>query len=221
MNLSNSLLAIIAAGLVVLTIKAIDFALISTPTAVISVPIEEGVKGGGVTFKLPKKLTSRQAELLALAYDVAKGDGHRYPQLLQGIILQETLAGEYHSYKVAGHELGLKTNQRYYGVAQIKLAAARDVLSSFPRLVEEFDFHTMTDEEVIAKLIENDHFNLAVASKYLLILKRYGYDTIKELALAYNQGPGGAKAHDPETFHYSVKVMKYIQELKPKSRPKT
>ena len=156
-----------------------------------------------------------------MAYSIAKIDGHRYPQLLQGIILQETLAGEYHSYKVAGQELGLRTNERYYGVAQIKLAAARDVLNSFPWLTKEFGFHTTTDEEVIAKLIENDKFNLSVASKYLLILKRYGYDTIQELALAYNQGPGGAKAHDAQTFHYSVKVMKYIQELRPKAKAST
>jgi hypothetical protein len=202
-------------------VKAMQLAITTTPTTVINVPASNTAKGGGVAFSIPKNLTARQTELLAMAFDVAKHDGHRHPQLLQGIILQETLAGEYHSYKVAGQELGLRANERYYGVAQIKLAAARDVLTAFPRLVKEFNFHTTTDEEVIAKLIENDKFNLSVASKYLLILTRYGYDTIKELALAYNQGPGGAKAHDPNTFHYSVKVMKYIQELKPRSSPKT
>jgi len=45
-------------------------------------------------------------------------------------------------------------------------------------------------------------------------LKSSGYDTIKQLALAYNQGAGGARHLDPDTTHYSKGVMAHIQELK-------
>jgi hypothetical protein len=34
------------------------------------------------------------------------------------------------------------------------------------------------------------------------------------MALAYNQGPGGAKGQDADTHHYSKGVMAYIQKLK-------
>jgi hypothetical protein len=163
---------------------------------------------------IPKNLSHHQAELLSQAYEIAQKDGHKQPQILQGIILQESKAGEMASYKVAGQELGLKTNERYYGLAQIKLAAAQDVLKIFPNMKSQFGFHTNTDEEVIAKLIENDTFNMSVASKYLLILKTRGYDTIKQLAVAYNQGAGGARHIDPNTNQYSNGVMAYIQTIK-------
>jgi hypothetical protein len=87
------------------------------------------------------------------------------------------------------------------------------VLNRYPELRKEFNFHTKEDEEIVAKLIEDDRFNLSVASKYLLVLKSFGYDTIKQLALAYNQGPGGAKNHNSDTHHYSKGVINYIQKI--------
>ena len=167
-----------------------------------------------VSMDIPKNLSQHQAELLSQAYEIAQKDGHKQPQILQGIILQESQAGDMKSYKVAGQEYGLKTNLRYYGVAQIKLAAALDVLKTYPKMREEFNIRTNTDEEVIAKLIENDKFNMSVASKYLLLLRNAGYDTIKQLAVAYNQGAGGAKSIDPNKNHYSNGVMAYIQQIK-------
>lgn len=218
MKLSNFMLSLVAVVVASAAVFATAHTISTNPTTVISMPKEDGadtVAGGGFAMKLPSNLSQRQAELLSMAYQIAKEDGHRYPQVLQGIILQETHAGELRKYKVAGQEFGLKTNERYYGVGQIKLSAAKDVLKRYPKLKEEFEFHTTMDEEIIAKLIEDDRFNLSVASKYLLILRAYGYDTIKQLALAYNQGPGGARNHDSNTHHYSTGVMKYIQKLQP------
>lgn len=219
MKLSNFLLAFVAVGLISASTFAVKKMTDVAPTAVISVPRDDSVRGGGFSMEVPKDLSSRQTRILAMAYEIAKRDGHKHPQLLQGIVLQETKAGAMASYKVAGQEAGLGPNQRYYGVAQIKLAAAQDVLTRYPGLKQEFNFQTQTDEEVIAKLIENDRFNLSVASKYLLILRGYGYDTIGQLALAYNQGPGGARNHDSDEHHYSVKVMKHIQGLPPPKKP--
>lgn len=216
MKLSNFMLSLVAATALTGAFVASSNIISTSPTVVISLPQEYGadsVNGGGFSMKLPSSLSPRQTELLSLAYTIAKNDGHKYPQLLQGIILQETHAGELRKYKVAGQEFGLKANERYYGVGQIKLAAAQDVLKRYPNLKQEFKFQTTADEEIIAKLIENDRFNLAVASKYLLIMKSYGYDTVKQLALAYNQGPGGARNFDSNTHHYSTGVMKYIQKI--------
>ncbi len=165
-------------------------------------------------INLPLSLTERQQEVLALAYDIATKDGHSQPHLLQAILLKETNAGEMKSYKVAGHELGLRPNERYYGLGQIKLSAAKEVIKKYPTLLNDFHFHTRTDEEIISKLIENDKFNITIASKYLLILRSLGYDTVKYLALAYNQGPGGAQNLDADEHPYSRGIVNYVMKLK-------
>ena len=156
MKWSNSALALIAALTLSLSIVATIPIIASIPTSVISVPAENGSKGNGFAIKIPRNLSPHQSQLLDLAYEVAKEDGHKQPQILQGILLQETQAGAMNSYKVAGHELGLKTNERYYGILQIKLAAAKDVLAAYPELIKRFKFHTKTDEEIIANLMLND-----------------------------------------------------------------
>lgn len=214
MKMSNFLLSLVAVASTSVAITSSLLVVPNNPTSVISVNAEDGSVGGGFSIKLPEKISSKQATILAAAYSIAKHDGHRQPQILQGIVLQETRAGEMSSYKVAGQEFGLKTNERYYGLAQLKLAAAKDVLKKYPNLWKEFDFQTQMDEEIIAKLIENNNFNLSVASKYLLILKASGYDTVQQMALAYNQGATGAKKFDASVHHYSTGVMAHIQKLK-------
>lgn len=213
MKWSNSALALVAALTLGLSCYAMVPVVSSTPTTVISVP-EEGSVGGGFSIKLPKNLSSHQANLLNMVYEIAKEDGHKYPQLLQGILLRETKAGAMSSYKVAGQEFGLKTNERYYGIFQLKLVAAKDALKAYPSMWKEFNFQTRTDEEIIAKLIENDRFNASVASKYVLVLRRAGYDTIAQLATAFNKGAGGAQGIDVGSDPYAVGVLKNIQKLK-------
>jgi LysM repeat protein len=177
---------------------------------VLSIPNE------GYSVPLPEAPTRRQSALLSQAYQIAQQDGLRIPQLLQGILIQESKAGGMESYKVAGQEQGLPTNLRYYGVCQVKLAAAHDVLRQHPEMWTKFGFHTHTDEEVIAKLIDDDTFNLSVASKYLLILNQYGYHTAAALAVAYNRGPGGARGVDVHTDSYAGGVVQHIREVTPK-----
>ena len=212
MKLSNFVLSIFASMVLGLAISSSYFVISKQSSAEITVASDNS--SNKVSMDIPKNLSHHQAELLSQAYEIAQKDGHKQPQILQGIILQESKAGDLKSYKVAGQEFGLKTNARYYGVAQIKLDAAKDVLKSYPSMKEQFGFHTNTDEEVIAKLIENDKFNMSIASKYLLLLRNAGYDTIKQLAVAYNQGAGGARNIDPNKNQYSNGVMAYIQTIK-------
>ena len=212
MKLSNFLLSIVAVFTLGAALSASVLVVSNQSTSVTYIPAAENSVGGGMTVELPPQPTSRQAQMLALAYEIAKKDGHEHPQLLQGIILQESKAGGMAKYRVAGQEFGLGPNERYYGVGQIKLSAARDVLKRHPYMWEDFDFHTSTDEEVIAKLIENDRFNITVASRYLLILRQYGFRTPQELAIAYNRGPGGARHAGPST-EYSRAVMNHIHNV--------
>ena len=210
MKLSNIMLTIVAAALASTAFAVAQLTVSNNPTSVLSVNFLK--TDGELSVKMPNTLSEKQVKNLLMATSIGKHDGHD-PNLLPAIILKETQAGAYPSYNVAGQEYGLNTNNRYYGIAQIKLAAAKDVLGAYPQLRDDFEFHTKTDEEIIAKLIENDTFNMSIASKYLVMLKRYGYDTPREVALAYNQGPGGAKRFDANTHQYSVGVMKHMQSL--------
>jgi hypothetical protein len=156
------------------------------------------------SLKLSSELSVKQKNLLHMAFDIAKRDGHDFPYLLQGIILQESNAGE--------NRNGLKPTS-YYGVGQIKVSAARDVLDRFPSMKIRFGPNLKTDAQIKKRLIEDDIFNLAVASKYLLLMKTYGFKTPRQLALAYNQGPGGAKHLNERTHYYPSKVMFSIRKI--------
>lgn len=167
---------------------------------------------GGRTIHIPnlkKALSNKQTYLLTYAYYTAKKDKIR-PEVLQGILWQESKAGDYPGHKVAGHEFGLKPMQRYYGVAQIKLSAARDVLKAYPGEFKKFD----TDEELIANLILNDKFNVKIASKYLRIIARSVQASSKNYRIAaYNRGATGAQKVDVDNFHYTVAVNKHIKQI--------
>lgn len=211
MKLSNTMLMIVATAALVGSVVASTNVISTNPTAVLNIQDDSGKTA--VSIVLPDNLTKTQVKNISLAYDIGKRDGLA-PSLLPAIILQETQAGEHRAYKVAGQEFGLAPNKRYYGLAQIKLAAAKDVLDEYPSLRHTFSFHTKTDEEIIAKLIENDEFNLSIASKYLVMLRDRGFSTIQQLALAYNQGPGGARQFNANTHHYPQGVMRNLQRLK-------
>ena len=51
---------------------------------------------------------------------------------------------------------------------------------------------------------------------YLLILKAAGFNTVQELAVAYNQGASGARSLNAATNHYALGVMAHIQDLQKK-----
>jgi hypothetical protein len=164
------------------------FQFVPTPIAnsVIAEKPADGVVGGQVATVLPPNMTTKQHQLLNLAYLVAKENNMKEPELLQAVLLQETNAGALKSYKVAN-----PGKDAYFGPMQIKLAAARDVLGRWPGMYEAFGFHTKTDDEVKANLILNERFNLDVAAKYLNILRtQYGLSG-HALLIAYNRGPGG------------------------------
>ena len=172
-------------------------------TAVIAA--KNQINGGkSYSILLPKELSQRQSELLSFAYVVAKEDGYKNPEYLQGLILQESGAGGSNNYRVAGDPV--KKENQYYGVGQIKISAALDVLKNFP---EMWGFlQTKTIEELQARLILDDHFNIRIASKYLLLM---GVNKSANFALtAYNRGVGGAQEIiDHANFEYTKGVVAF------------
>ena len=171
------------------------------PTPVANVVISEKPEkqlGGQAAVVVPDDLTDDQHMILSVAYKIAKQDGHKHPEVVQSMLLQETHAGGLAKFKVAGNR-----GDEYYGLAQIKLGATKDVLARHPELWKKYNFHTHTDDEIKANLILNPKFNIEVGSKYLKLLQeQYGYNG-RELLNAYNRGPGGVKSVDSNTFHYA------------------
>jgi hypothetical protein len=146
-------------------------------------------------------LNMSQKAILFAAKTQAISDG-QHPEIVQGIILQESKAGESPSYKVTG---GKGSNQ-YFGLGQIKLSTAREVMNEYPSLWGKYSFQTRTDDELKANLILNDRFNIEVTSKYLRILhNKYGF-TGTSLLTAYNKGPGVTNRHGGSQYAQSIGV---------------
>jgi len=208
MNKIATLLLLLSIGCCMAVTKLVDPYLQRSGTSVIAIT-EPGKRGGTYAVKLPASLSTSQHEILTFAYQTAKTDGLRYPQYLQGIIMQESRAGSVKEFRVSG--LSNKVGDRYFGIAQIKLAAAKDVMKQYPEMWHGFD--TRTDEELQARLVLDDRFNVRVASKYTLMM---GINTNPSFAItAYNQGIGGALSiEDPKSFAYTVSVKQHSDKMK-------
>jgi hypothetical protein len=150
-------------------------------------------------------LTEDQVHLLKIAFDIGFADGGiEHAKLVQGVLLQETIAGLLGR---IGH-MTAKVGKRSYGVMQVKVSAARDVLRRHPSL-GEFN----ADEELIAKLILDDMFNIAIASKLLLHLKRKSRNEAQAM-MAYNIGLRASRRYDTyDTFKYVRKVKQYFKHV--------
>ena len=209
MRLLNALYVVLSITVAVTTWKYLQPLIAMNGTSVITVMTNNGKNGSHpVSVKLPDTLTNKQHELLSFAYDVAKKDGMIHPQYLQGIIMQESKAGNLKDYRVAG--LSNAVGNRYFGIGQIKVAAAKDVMKSYPEMWKYLD--TKTDEELQARLILDDHFNIRMASKYALIL---GINKNPAFAItAYNKGEGGALLVNSDSHEYTVKVKNHSSQFK-------
>jgi len=147
-------------------------------------------------------LTPEQMQLLAMAYDIGYRDGGKtHARLVQAVLLQETIAGQLGR---LGH-LTAPLGKRSYGVMQVKVVAARDVLRKHP----EFGSFN-SDEQLITRLITDDEFNIRVASSYLKFLRRLTRSNHQAL-VAYNIGMHAARrVLDAAEFKYVRKVERYL-----------
>lgn len=209
MRLLNAFYVALSIGVAAATWKFAEPLVAMNGTSVITVMSQDKKGNAPLAVKLPESLTNKQHELLAFAYDVAKSDGMKHPQYLQGIIFQESHAGNVKDYRVAG--LTNAVGDRYFGIGQMKVAAAKAVLRTYPEMWKFMD--TKTDEELQARLILDDKFNIRMASKYVLIL---GINDNPSFAItSYNRGAGGALAvENPSAFDYTVKVKAHADRLK-------
>jgi hypothetical protein len=150
-------------------------------------------------------LTSEQLALLGTAYAIGYQDGGKeQARLVQAVLLEETIAGQLGRLG----DLSAPMGKRSYGVMQVKVAAARDVLRHRPRLGS-----FISDEQLITRLITDDEFNIRVASAYLKHLRRLTGDD-HEALVAYNVGMNGARrVSNVSDFKYVQGVERYLSEV--------
>jgi hypothetical protein len=151
---------------------------------------------------------SAQTQVLTRAYEIAKEAGLQNPELLQAVLLQETHAGALKTYRVMN-----PGKNAYYGLGQIKLGTARDVLRANPSLYSKYGFQTRTNDEILAHLILDDEFNIEIAARYLVMLqKQYGFKG-RTLLNAYNRGPSGVRTVGDD-WHYAIAAKQKLAEYK-------
>ncbi len=150
-------------------------------------------------------LTEEQTRLLMLAFDIGyKHGGIQQAKLVQATMMQETIAGLMGR---IGH-LSAPVGKRSYGVMQVKVSAASDVLRLHHELGE-----FKSEEELIAKLITDDEFNINIASLFMMHLRKFT-DTDAQALMAYNIGLSGAKRQkDHSSFAYVQGVRRFYQEV--------
>ena len=150
-------------------------------------------------------LTQEQVDLLKLAFDVGYADGGvQHAKLLQATMMQETIAGLLGR---IGH-MSAPVGKRSYGVMQVKVSAATDVLGYHPDMGK-----IRSEEELIARLITDDKFNIAVASKHILHLKKFTRNDAQTL-MAYNIGLRGSRRHtDHAEFSYVQGVRRFYKQV--------
>jgi len=173
------------------------------PSVYASVPFDEdGIARTYFNERSQSWLSEDQVRILDMAYVIGEIDGHG--ELFQAVIMQETHAG---GLSLVGHK-SQPVGLRSYGVAQVKVVAAKDVLKRYPELGK-----FSSEEEIIAKLLTDVDFNLTVASKFLLMLKEKTKSEAQAV-VAYNLGlKGSRRIKNHENYRYAKHVYANLAEV--------
>jgi hypothetical protein len=140
----------------------------------------------------------KQERLLTIAY--YEGTKIGFPETIQSILLQETIAGKLGPVGDSNLPFGKKS----YCPMQIKLGTAKDVLKTYNMKAPK------TDEELLVKLLTDDIYCIKLGALYFKMLHNK-LKNWEKAVLSYNQGIGGMKAkRDPN--NYVRKVRKLLIE---------
>ena len=121
---------------------------------------------------------------------IAKEVGHH--ETMQAILLQESNGGTSHPVGNLNSPMG----KRSYGIMQVQLVAGRSVLSRRPELAQRYfpnrKLATVTDEEIIALLLNDDDANIRIAVHHFDIYLSIARGDWMKAVAAYNMGIGNA-----------------------------
>lgn len=163
---------------------------------------------GGSGVKATNKvvpLSVNQQSVLKMAKEIGEKDRLRNPEVLSAIILHESGAGTAKKFRTATHK---KSYDQTVGLGQIKATTGALVLKKFPELRKE---HKLTGN-MMTDLGYNDKFNIAIASKYLVMLCEKRNCSDDWLIAAYNKG-GNNVPKKPWMLHYVQLVMSKMKLL--------
>lgn len=137
---------------------------------------------------LAGEFTEEQKHILNLAKE--EGEKFDFPETIQAIALQETIAG--HLGPVG--DLDKSFGQRSYCAMQIKLSTAREVVEKYQLGIYP------TDEELLAELLTDDRFCIQVGATYWWMLYNQ-LGSWRQAVLAYNVGATGSyRGYDPNDY---------------------
>lgn len=147
-------------------------------------------------------------DIYRIAYEEGLKVGH--PETLVAIAFLETRGGSYQAtpHGVVGDGFA-RFGRRAYGVMQIRIQTAREVLKRNPELGI-----FPTDEHLLVALLTDSVFNIRVAALYFQMqIKRFGH--WRSALVAYGAGPQNAKiGRDP--LNYADQIAEAITRELPK-----
>lgn len=142
-------------------------------------------------------LTPEQQYILLLAEKIGQEVG--YPETVQAIAMQETLAGAF------GDGIGdksLPVLERSYGIMQVKVVTAMFVLRHFPEIKEKYFKETpLTPVNIRDELLNNHEANITIGAHNFLLMVKYTPNW-RSAVVAYNRGIAGYKRVNVDTHHY-------------------
>jgi hypothetical protein len=155
-----------------------------------------------LTFPISSHAFNSNQELIL---KIAETEGQKigYPETIQAICLQETLAGYLGRYG----DKDKSKNLRSYGVMQLTLGTAKYIME------KHFKFNFFgSDDEIIEALVKNDTFNILLGRVYFkYLLDKFEGEHLQwsKAVLAYNVGPGNVRKYglsfDPNNYLEMVK----------------
>ena len=125
-------------------------------------------------------------ENMSLVFNVGKQIGD--PETLEAILLQETNGGR--STLIGNKDSPV--GKRSYGLMQVQVCAAREVLERNPSLFNEYfpkrTYSSIADEEVIALLLTNREANVRIAAYHFKYYKALAGGDWDKTVAGYNGG---------------------------------
>ena len=137
-----------------------------------------------------------EVELLNLAYQEGKKISPSYPEILQVLMMNETVVGRFGRY---GDDHFKDWKMHCFGVMQIQFNTAR-------LFADRFTDYKLTDKQLVKRLRFDDAFCIELAGVYVKWLFDFNKGDLHKTILSYNVGPGTV-----QNYGLSRDPNKYLQ----------
>jgi hypothetical protein len=133
------------------------------------------------------------------------GKDHSKERLMMALLWRETRAGKFGPVGDLKNAFG----KRSYGLWQMKVATAKDVLKRYPEIWGD-QKKWRSEEEIIARLITDNDFAARMALGNIRRLEAKGVP-YKRIPLAWNEGYSGSQGLDYDDHAFTMDVLETVQ----------